>query len=200
MKTFSLQKQVIDKLKQLLLFSTELYEFSINPPPNEPYCFYKVPMYLSQWHSSFCSPYSFTPHDSEQVPFTGALNLVRSKQVVVKKVMSACGLIDWLIVWLIGWSIDWLINRSIDWLIVWLIDRLIGWSIDWLIDWSIDWLIDRSIDWLIDWLINWLIDWSIDWLTHWLVDQLIDWLIDWFIDWLVDDGLTHWLINQLIGW
>ena len=47
METFFVQKEVIDKLKQLLLFSTEVYEFSIYPSPDEPYCFYKVPSYLN---------------------------------------------------------------------------------------------------------------------------------------------------------
>ena len=47
METFFLQKEVIDKLSELLLLSEEVYQFSINPPPDEPYCFYKVPSYLN---------------------------------------------------------------------------------------------------------------------------------------------------------
>lgn len=90
-ETFLLQYKALDKLKQLLLLSTEVYQFSINP--DESYCFYKVSSSLSVV-VFFVYPYPPTTHDSEQIPFSDALDLVQLRQVVVKKVVSTRGLID----------------------------------------------------------------------------------------------------------
>ena len=57
---------------------------------------YIVPSYLIVI-VPFVHYYTLLPpstHDSEQVPFTGALDLVQSRQVVVKEVVSTCGLVD----------------------------------------------------------------------------------------------------------
>ena len=133
MKTFSLQKEVIDKLKQLLLLSAEVYEFSINPPPDEPYCFYKVPSYLivlvHLFTILFHSPLFWTGA-FHSCTGPGAVQTSHSEEGSVRVWL------DWLIDWLVGWLIDWLT----DFLITdWLVDWLVGWLIDWLVGWLIDW-------------------------------------------------------------
>ena len=144
METFSLQKDLIHKLEQLLLLSAEVYEFSINPPPDEPYCFYKVPSYLNGivpfvHHTLPPPPWSWTG-SFHWCTGAGAVETSCSKEGSVHTWP------DWLIDWLIDWLFEYLLTH-------W----LIGWLIDWLIDWSIDWWLVGEW-WLVDWLINWLIN------------------------------------------